>query len=392
MQILLMAVLVYGIVMLQRKLYSNNWDKELYLNVAFEDHQVHEGETTNIIETVINNKWLPLPFLYIRFKLEKSFQTVGEERIAADDKYSRDDLLNVLMKQSIKRKIKIKCAKRGKYTIDGFSVNAYNLLLDEKHMADYSCNSTLTVYPVAVDARRFEKLLKCIDGDLKNNNSLQDDPFLIRGCREYQTYDEMRLINWNATARSGELRVNILEKQANRDVYIYVNLETVGMFHNNEILEESIRLGKSFAMLFSKNGIKSCVMTNGTNGKNGRLIAVRTPDKGPAYINRVDEALAEIWLEDKTIQKTRDESEESFFALYEELLSDSARKGFIVLISNSRERHLQEYMQELKREGRPFVWIVPIATGTEYEKNPLLDGYEYAWRLSYEGAEVLDYE
>ena len=49
----------------QKKIYSNNWNRDLYVNVAFEKNQVTEGEDTVIVESVINNKWLPLPFLLL---------------------------------------------------------------------------------------------------------------------------------------------------------------------------------------------------------------------------------------------------------------------------------------------------------------------------------------
>ena len=388
MQLLFVFLIAYILMILQRKVYIKNWDKNLYVNVSFDKNHVTEGEDTTIIESVINDKWLPLPFLFFNFKLEKGLEAVENGRIAADDKFSRNDMINVLMKQSIKKYIKIKCCKRGKYKIDNFSIQAYNLLLDRNYSSDYCADSTLTVYPGTVDARRFEQMIKKMEGDLKNNSSLQVDPFLMRGLREYQTYDEMRFINWKATAKANELRVNVLDKINNSDVYIYVNLEVIQVFPNYEILEESIRLGKTFAVALSEYGIKSCIMTNGKETKSERFIAVNNPDSGPAYLNRVDEALAEICLEKIVPQKIREKSEESFIEYYGKEMKKNARKGFIILISNSRDSGLCTFMKNLKRERDYFAWIVPVAKGLDYEAVNGLEEYEYIWRLNYDGTEM----
>lgn len=74
MYIIFIFAIAYAFMAFQKKIYSNNWNRDLYVNVAFEKNQVTEGEDTVIVESVINNKWLPLPFLFINFKLENSFK------------------------------------------------------------------------------------------------------------------------------------------------------------------------------------------------------------------------------------------------------------------------------------------------------------------------------
>lgn len=388
MYIIFIFAIAYAFMAFQKKIYSNNWNRDLYVNVAFEKNQVTEGEDTVIVESVINNKWIPLPFLFINFKLENSFKTANMERVSADDKFTRNDLINVLMKQSVKKKIKIVCSRRGCYSIDSFSIKAYNLFLNEKFIEDYSGKSMLTVYPGTVDVRRFEELLKRIDGNLKNNDSFYDDCFLIRGCREYQPYDEMKYINWKATAKTGDLKVNVFDKISNSNVFIYVNLESLQVFADNEVLEESIRLAKSFAIVLSDYGMKSCVITNGKPQKSNAYVTVRKSDTGPAYLNRVDEALASIDLR-KSISSKTDAVDETFSEHYCNEILENADKGFIILISNSHEKNLCSCMRELKRHRNPFIWITPVASETEFENFNTIEGNEYAWRLKYEGAEEM---
>jgi len=390
MYIIFIFVIAYYFNRLQKKFYADNWNNNLYVNVAFEKNQVTEGEQTAIIESVINNKWLPLPFLFINFKLGNGFKTIDMNRIAADDKFSRNDLINVLMKQSVKKRVKIVCNRRGCYSIDGFSIGAHNLFLNEKFIENYSADSSLTVYPRTVDARRFERLIRNIDGDLKNNNSLYDDPFLIRGCREYQTYDEMRYINWKATARTGNLKVNVFDKISNSNVYLYVNLECQRVFSDNEVLEESMRLAKSFSIILSDYGIKNCVITNGKPYNSDNYVVIRKLDMGAAHLNRIDEALASIDL-DKSLRKKNDDSPgETFSMRYGNEIAENAQKGFVILISNSHEKELCNGMKNLKKRGRPFLWITPVSSEADFVKCSGIEGNEYMWRLNYEGSGEMD--
>lgn len=90
----------------------------------------------------------------------------------------------------------------------------------------------------------------------------------------------MKYINWKATAKTGDLKVNIFDKISNSNVFIYVNLESLQVFADNEVLEESIMLAKSFAIVLSDYGMKSCVITNGKPQKSNAYVTVRKSDIG----------------------------------------------------------------------------------------------------------------
>ena len=48
---------------LQKKLYQKNWQKNLKIQVIFQDSAIYEGEESTIKEVVVNNKLLPNPAL-----------------------------------------------------------------------------------------------------------------------------------------------------------------------------------------------------------------------------------------------------------------------------------------------------------------------------------------
>ena len=46
---------------LQKKLYQKNWQKNLKIQVSFQDSAIYEGEESTLKEVIVNDKLLPIP-------------------------------------------------------------------------------------------------------------------------------------------------------------------------------------------------------------------------------------------------------------------------------------------------------------------------------------------
>lgn len=387
LQIAVIAVAVYILYRLQDLLYHVFWNRKLEVFIRFEDKQVTEGETAVIEETLENRKWLPLPVVFLAFKISRYFEIPGEVRGSAEDRYTRNELMSVMMNQRLKRRVEVLCTKRGIYDIEQASVSAKSLFLDEMYIQEVSCDSKLTVYPCMVDTNRFLKLIQSIYGSQVLKIFMQEDPFLHRGVREYQTYDTMKGINWNATAKTGDMKVNIYEQVASQDAVIYLNVQKESMSVHNEVLEEGIRLAKSFSVLFSKNGVKSALYTNGTNGLDLNPINVPNQDVGLQHISRVNEALTRIHFDETGNVFVHGRNEElDFLELYGEQMEQDAKVGMVVLISNDQSAKMIKTMKKIHKRGGNFLWIVPVDTAVAYREDPMLRKQMRCWRLSFEGA------
>lgn len=385
MQIVFLAFIAWGIYKLQRELYGRYWDKNLEVDVNFSERRITEGTKFYLIETVKNNKWLPLPLFYIKFKLSRNFIVDQERPKANDDCLSRTELLNLMMKQKIERKLEIVCNKRGEYEVGNIIFVVKSLFLDMDFGMEKICRNRIVVLPRAVNAGRFEELVKDLRGDMIQGGTIQEDFYLKRGIREYQTYDEPKYINWNVTAKMGDMKVNILDKLTNRNGFVYLNLHRDSVTLQDEVLEESIRLAKSFCMFFSKKGIKSCLFTNGTDGVRKTPISVKKLGIGFEYLSYVDEALVKINL--KREDKYSNNHSVDFVEHYGVSMLQNARDGFIVVISNSCEEELKAVLYDLKRRGAFVLWIVPVNNGADYKEDDVLKENMRMWRLNYESAQ-----
>lgn len=386
MQIAIIAVCILVLFRIQAIIYRLKWNSNLYVDVRFEKSQVTEGEPVMVEELFENRKWLPLPVVFLQFKLSKHFQVAGERCKKGEDRYSRNELLSVMMNQRFRRRIEVVCHKRGIYDIERASVVAKSLLLDEEYMDTFQCDSRLKVYPRMVDAGRFENMLRSSAGGQVTQPFMQEDPFLLQGIRDYQIYDHMKSINWKATARTGSMKVNVVETVSSRDAYVFLNMQKESLAVSNEVLEESIRLAKTFCAMFSQKGVKSSLYTNGTNGENMEPVCVRH-GIGAEYMSRVNEALTQIYVDEtgNHISHGRDQ-EVDFVEKYASTIEKCAQDGRVVILSNCQDAAMVEMLSNLHRKGLKFLWIVPVGRSGEYKTIHLLREHMRMWRLEFEGA------
>ena len=103
-------------------------------------------------------------------------------------------------------------------------------------------DSRLYVYPRPFRGMDFNGALRQLNGEVATKRHLQEDPFEYLGIREYTPRDTLRDVNWKATARSGELKVNQKGCTAQRSVRLVVNLEDGAILRQEDLLEASIEI------------------------------------------------------------------------------------------------------------------------------------------------------
>lgn len=387
MQIVAIVISVFILYRVQAWIYHRMWDNRLKADVFFVREKVTEGEIVEVEEVLENRKWLPLPVVFFSFKMARHFRELHQKDAVSNDRYTRNELLSVMMFQRRRRRIELVCRKRGNYRIEQVALQAQSLFLDEKYVKELSCESRLTVYPRYVDAKRFLHLIENIYGNQMMCAFMQEDPFLHRGVREYQVYDSIRHINWTATAKTGSMKVNLLETMTNQQVSIYLNVQKESLSVHNEVLEESIRLAKTFCAFFSQRGIKSALYTNGTREGEKDPICVKKKDAGLVYMGKVNEALTNIFLDETGNVVTHGREQElDFTALYQKQIKEDANKSQILVISGDQNASMMRLMKELSRQGQNFLWIVPVDYTTSFHAEPALRKQMRIWRLNFEGA------
>jgi uncharacterized protein (DUF58 family) len=355
---LLGAGLVYWIVGM---LYARNWNKGLSVDIRFAVDHVIKGESTELIEEVKNQKYLPLPYIYIKFKVDKSLYFVNEDGNSAVSDYSyRNDVFSLMNYQRAVRKIPISCNKRGVYGINRIDMVSTGAFMNDILAMTVEKNAFITVYPEAVSADRLEIPFRQIIGNVERNRYLYEDKFVFRGIRDYESYDSFSQVNWKASARSGSLMVNQYNETTSQEVCILLNMESNGMIRSEALSEESISLAAGLVQMFVEQGIQTSLITNGRDCETKENVVIHG-GSGLAHLNVVNTALARLDYNGEL------DSFSQLLDIYESEAEENEAgrmtdKMYLMISENTRQ-NLQESYRRLDRNMG--VWIVPYHTGEE---------------------------
>lgn len=354
---------------LQEKLYARYWDKNLSVSLRFQEESVTEGETCVLCEQVENAKLLPIPALKVKFQVSRYLQYAQEDGASSvTDQYYRNDVLSIRSYMRHVRKLTFHCKKRGFYRINSLDIVAGDLLLARELPKSLVSDTQLYVYPKGFSGQEFEQMLQKLNGEVLSRRHLLEDPFEYRGIREYSPRDTMRDINWKATARTGELKVNMKNYTSLKAVRIFVNLEDRAILRQMELLEASISMAAGMAELFLKQGIRTALYTNGPDILTGELVCLEA-SSGIGHMESVNRGLARIELSKSAPPFVRE--------LGEAVLGEKDALGevYSIFISSDAQEDYQSLLGKCLDRGMELVWICPSLPGEEVKLLPGLERY-----------------
>lgn len=354
---------------LQEKLYARYWDKNLSVALKFQEESVTEGDSCVLCEQVENAKLMPIPALKVKFQVSRCLQFEKEDGASSvTDQYYRNDVLSIRPYMRHVRRLTFLCKKRGFYRINGLDLVAGNLLLSGELPKSLSSDTQLYVYPRAYRGPAFEQAIQKLNGEILSRRHLLEDPFEYRGIREYSPRDTMRDINWKATARTGELKVNMKNYTALEAVRVFVNLEDGAILRQMELLEASIRMAAGMTELFLKQGIRTALYTNGPDILTKEPVCLEAAS-GAGHMESINRGLARIDLSD---------SAPGFVGTLKELAlgkGSSFGEVYSIFISADTQPDFQGLLKECLEKKMDFAWICPAAPRAEIKIFPELERY-----------------
>lgn len=370
MVIIYVALFAGILFVLQKLLYRKYWQKGVEVAIAFEEETVMAGDTAKLLEIVENRKYLPLPSLKVKFQCSRHLVFQDAQNSAVTDQYYRNDLFSVMPYNRITRRHTVHCPRRGYYTIYGIDLVGADLFFSEEMVGSRDSGTSLYVLPAPLGTQFLKEALKKINGEIAVRRYELEDPFTYRGIREYEPHDEMKTINWKATARTGELKVNMREHTAVKSVRIFLNLSDRSILRREELLELCIRICAMLVKELMAQGIKLAVYANAKDCLSDRILQME--DRGTsAGLQDIGKALARLDLEKETTDFAECFREELF----------AKQDMYTLFLSPERHDEFQELLCEY-REAADFTWICPVKEMEEesirevLRKNTLMLKYE----------------
>ena len=217
----LVSFLVVGKIVI--KYYSKHWNDGLSASVYFETDGINEGETGHICEELINDKFLPLPVVNVKFELDKSIKYAESVNTIVSDKQYRSDTLMLGSHKKIIRRFEVKYTKRGIYNINSITLNTIDPVSDYKHIEVFETKSKIYVYPSYSRHKDILAPFSRIMGEALRNRFVFDrhkNPTPIFGVYHIQYSTILRIVNGAegvlATKNDGKCRGNFRRKQGQR--------------------------------------------------------------------------------------------------------------------------------------------------------------------------------
>ena len=261
--ILVVALLLY---LGQKTVYQKVWHKNLRVRLSFQEEGIWEGQESTLSEIIENQKKLPLTMLKVKFQTDRHLLFADTKGSRTTDKFYRNDIFQIGALEKVTRVLRFTAGRRGYYTIAEADLVASDLFLTAQYTATADIgHSSLYVYPKPFSHPEFRQSLKQLSGQVLTKRHLLEDPFEYRGIREYQPRDDLKSINWKATARTGEFKVNQKNYTAEKSVRIFINLEDTGILKKEDCVEASLQIATALLLLFLEQGMQVAVYCNGVD-------------------------------------------------------------------------------------------------------------------------------
>lgn len=371
MEILYFIIGAACVFLLQRLLYQKYWNKRLFVSVRFSQHAITEQEEGELLETICNQKWLPLPMLRVKFEADRHLDFQQEGNLSVTDRCYKNDIFTAMMWQKITRRLKFVGRRRGFYTIQQLAVDSTDLFM-EKHLGmDCPCDTWLYVYPGQADARRLLIPFRKMMGDILTRTYTYEDPFEFQGIRPYQPFDSMRDVNWKASARTGELRTNVHGHTVRQEVCLLLNLKPESMMEYRQLQEESIRIVNSLAGMFLAQGIPVGIYSNAKDLLSQKELVL--PSGGDRqHLNRVRENLSRL---DLSLEM------EDFGDFFECCKARQQGQTLYVLVSASQRDDVTQLYAALAGQSPGSQWILPLHPWMEQKIQAVKNSAIVRWEV-----------
>ena len=336
------------------------------VNIEYERHfateGVYEGEEVELIEIIRNKGFFPLFFVDVESYMPTELRVMDYETGETGGRPYLLSRFQLLPYMQIRRRHKLKCVKRGYYTIQTASV------YDRGGSVPLESPAELYVYPKVIPMDLYRLAVGRMQGEYTSMRPLYSDPFSLSGIRDYRFGDTVSQINFKASARvpmmgssASPLKVNHRDFCASRRLMIYMDFHLpVGTIMTSDDYERRAERGLSFSSALMRDAIFTGYAVGfAANCKlpDGSLSLRFPPDSNEAHLMEMMRAMAAMIPYDGA----------SFASLLEYDLVEGMADTEVVIFCYVQGEEMLTRIAELERLGNS-VKIVPLEAINEAEE------------------------
>jgi len=348
----------------QHKLYARFGLARVRIDRTFSRDRCHAGEEVVMVETIVNRKLAPVPWLRLESTIHTGLrfgQQTNLEISSGAIFQNHRSLFSLMPFTKIVRRHHVLCAKRGWYKLETTAVSIGDLFGLQAAGTTQRLNLELLVYPQLASWEDIPLPSSRWQGDVTVKRWIVQDPFLTSGVREYRYGDTMSSIHWKATARSQRLQVFNRDFTADPRLLLIVNSQITETMWDAVSDPELVERGLSYAATLAEYAVTQGVPVGfGYNGwvqdASGTPVYL-APEGGVPHLEAMFETMAKL-----AISCCR-----TFHDYLDQWIQDDGSPMDIVLITPFVAAGIEASIAKLEARGHA-VSIVPLThhlTGTD---------------------------
>lgn len=260
MTVVFLLVATFILVQFQIYLYQKWGFSNVYYTRQIENKPIFAGERITYHEEIINKKILPLPWIRVHSFIPKGLQLNTKSFHQTEHYTGVESIFSLSPYQRIKRKYELHCPNRGYFQLDKSSMKSGDFFGFHTGYKGVATPLTIIVFPKLLDLNSMSYPSSSLQGNLLIKRWIVEDPFINAGVREYASHDSMKMVNWNASARTGELKVNKKDYSADYQLMIYINFDENKTLWNRKrydhLLETAISYAATLATFATNKGLE----------------------------------------------------------------------------------------------------------------------------------------
>ncbi|ACZ39552.1 DUF58 domain-containing protein [Sphaerobacter thermophilus] len=190
--------------------------------------RVFRGESIVLTASVVNRKWLPLPWLEVEDQISDRVKVRERETLPS----ARPGMTLLRITTSVRWfervtwTFHLDCPERGAYVIGPPSLRSGDLFGFFSREERRTDQCRFIVYPRVVPLEDLGLPALHPFGERRVPHHLITDPARTIGIRDYRPEDSFRFIHWKATARMQEVQVKVFEPTVSVHLGVFLCLDT----------------------------------------------------------------------------------------------------------------------------------------------------------------------
>ena len=347
MEIIAVLIIIAAVIIIEQIIFSRLVLKNLTYTVRFSKNEAMEGDTIEIIEEIVNDKRLPVPWVKTELITSKWLEFAGTQTIKTSDMRFVPSVFSLRPHQKCTRTRKVVAMKRGNFRLESASIVGSDLLGIVSVSNALAIDEGIRILPapheVAVSGLSQEELF----GELTTRRFICDDPFLISGAREYTGREPMNRIHWNSTARTGRMMAFNNDYTTQNRAAVIINMQKTDSRAEDPLMtgdiETFIKTAAFLLDTLSVSGASTDLYTNGSG-----VICRKGGSEQGEYLDLM-RVLSDI---DNTVDRSFDDFLDDIVHS-EGLLSD---RTDIIIITAYIDDYMKNFAADMRRSGKSVVF------------------------------------